>query len=298
MKIVVTGSLGHIGRPLTKELLAAGHKVTVISSNPERKSEIEGLGATAAIGSIADKYFLTRTFTGADVVYTMLPPGNYRDQQLDLTAQVEQFMRNYSQAIAASDIKRVIHLSSIGAHLSRGNGLLQIHYIAENILKAMPETVHVSFMRPTGFYYNLFAYIGMIKSQGIMGANFGGDDVSILVAPEDIASAIAETIKNPPAASRSVRYIASEETTCQKIAGTLGREIGKPDLQWRLLPGEQVLQGAISMGMNPKIAAGLVEMYEGIHSGLIYQDYFQNRPVLGKIKVKDFAKEFAAVYQK
>ena len=38
MKILVTGSLGNIGKPLTKELVAKGHTVTVVSSNPERKN--------------------------------------------------------------------------------------------------------------------------------------------------------------------------------------------------------------------------------------------------------------------
>ena len=37
MKIVVTGSLGHISKPLTETLVKNGHEVTVISSNPERK---------------------------------------------------------------------------------------------------------------------------------------------------------------------------------------------------------------------------------------------------------------------
>ena len=48
--------------------------------------------------------------------------------------------------------------------------------------------------------------------------------------------------------------------------------------------------------MNPKIAAGLVEMNAGIQTGVIYEDYYRNRPVLGKVKLTDFAKEFARVY--
>ena len=52
MKIIVTGSLGHIGKLLTEELVKKGHTVTVISSKPERQKDIETLGAIAAIGSI------------------------------------------------------------------------------------------------------------------------------------------------------------------------------------------------------------------------------------------------------
>ncbi len=48
-----------------------------------------------------------------------------------------------------------------------------------------------------------------------------------------------------------------------------------------------------------EIAAGLVEMYAGLHSGILAEDYYQNKPkVLGKVKLEDFAKEFALAYNK
>ncbi len=79
MKIVVTGSLGHISKPLTQELVKKGHSVTVISSKPEKQQDIEALGARAAIGTLEDVDFLATTFRGADAVYTMVPPPNFFD---------------------------------------------------------------------------------------------------------------------------------------------------------------------------------------------------------------------------
>jgi len=74
MKIILTGSLGHIGKPLAQQLINAGHQVTVISSKVGKQTEIEALGATAAIGLLEDQDFLAAVFTGADAVYTMVPP--------------------------------------------------------------------------------------------------------------------------------------------------------------------------------------------------------------------------------
>ena len=51
MKIIVTGSLGYISTPLTKELIKKGHSVTVISSKAEKQAAIEALGAKAVIGA-------------------------------------------------------------------------------------------------------------------------------------------------------------------------------------------------------------------------------------------------------
>jgi len=38
MKIIITGSLGHISKPLTEELAYNGHDITVISSKPEKQN--------------------------------------------------------------------------------------------------------------------------------------------------------------------------------------------------------------------------------------------------------------------
>jgi hypothetical protein len=48
--------------------------------------------------------------------------------------------------------------------------------------------------------------------------------------------------------------------------------------------------------MNPAIAKGLVEMNAARQNGILYEDYYRHRPVLEKVKLTDFAKEFASVY--
>ena len=72
MKIVVTGSLGHISKPLTEELIKKGHSVTIVSHNPEKQKDIEELGASTAIGKIEDVNFLIKTFKDTDAVYCMV----------------------------------------------------------------------------------------------------------------------------------------------------------------------------------------------------------------------------------
>jgi len=128
MKIIVTGSLGNISKPLTKKLVQKGHQVTVISSKPERQKDIEALGASAAIGTMEDADFLTTTFKGADAVYVMETMGgnSFFDPNLDIIAAINKIGNNYKQAIEQSGIKRVVHLSSIGAHTDKGNGLLAV----------------------------------------------------------------------------------------------------------------------------------------------------------------------------
>ena len=106
MKIIVTGSLGYVGKPVAEELIKKGHSVTVISSNAGKQKDIEAMGAKAAIGTMEDVDFLTKTFTGADAVYCMLAlhgsfadPDNSADKVIK---QADAVANNYVQAIERS----------------------------------------------------------------------------------------------------------------------------------------------------------------------------------------------------
>jgi len=296
MKIIITGSLGHISKPLTQQLVQRGHHVTVISSKPEKQKDIEALGAAAAIGTIEDSDFLTATFTGADAVYTMIPPANYFDSNIDLMAHCKNIADNYARAIQRSGVKRVIHLSSVGAHLQEGSGLILFHRAVEDILGNLQD-VAITFIRPVGFYYNMYGFVPLIKSRGFIAANYGADDMLVWVSPIDIAAAVADELETI-SVSRKVVYVASDELTGNETASILGAAIGKPDLKWLLLSNEQYQSALEAAGMNPPIAAGLVEMFASQHNGKLTEDYYRNRPaVLGKVKTVDFAKEFALAFK-
>jgi uncharacterized protein YbjT (DUF2867 family) len=297
MKIIITGSLGHISKPLTEELVQKGHTVTVISSKPEKQKDIEALGAKAAIGTMEDPDFLAATFRGADVVYLMeaMGAGSFFDQNFDIMAAHNKIANNYALAIRQSGVKRVVHLSSIGAHTDKGNGILAFHYNVEHILKQLPNDVVIKFMRPVGFYYNMLAFIPTIKAQGAIVQNYGGDEKEPWVSPLDIAAVIAGEIEKP-FNGREVHYIASDEASPNEVAKILGKAIGKPDLKWSVIPDEQLLNGMIAAGFNPQVAKGLVEMNASRRGGVLYEDYYHNKPTLGKIKLQDFAKEFAAAF--
>lgn len=294
MKIIVTGSLGHISKPLTQELIQKKHEVTVISSRPEKQTEIEALGAIAAIGSLHDADFLAATFSGADAVYTMVPPTSYFDPDLNLKDYCSSIANNYAQAIEQSGVKRIIHLSSIGAHLEKNSGLILAHRGVEDILNKLDD-IAITFMRPTAFYYNLYGFLPSIKNTGTIASNYGGEDNVSWVSPIDIAAAIAEEFETP-LTGQKIRYVASEELTGNEVAGILGAAIGKPDLKWTVITDGQMQSGLESVGMPAQNAAGLVEMQARMHDGKLFEDYYLNRPQMGKVKLVDFAKEFAGVF--
>jgi uncharacterized protein YbjT (DUF2867 family) len=297
MNIVLTGSLGNIGTPLTQLLVKKEHLVTVISSNAERQKDIEALGAKAAIGYIEDVDFLAKTFSGSDVVYCMeaIAMAEMFNQNFDIVAAYINIANKYKEAIEQNGITKVVHLSSVGAHADSGFGVMNMHYEAEKVMNTLPGNVGIKFMRPVGFFSNLYRSMKSIKEQGAIISNYGGDKKEPWVSPKDIAAVIAEAMESL-FSGRTIRYIASDMVSPNEVAGALGKATDKPELKWIAIPDEQLLNGMLTMGMNETIAKGFIEMQAKQGNGEIYEDYDQHKPELGKVKLADFAKDFAQVY--
>jgi NAD(P)H dehydrogenase (quinone) len=307
MKIIATGSLGNISLPLTQALVTQGHDVWVISSDPKKQAAIEALGATPAIGSITDPVFLTNTFNGADAVYAMIP---LSFTEPDLGEYLHRIVQNYTQALKVAKTKRVVILSGWAADLVKGENV-------EHVFDDLEATVTI--MRPASFYTNLYQSIDLIKGKGLIGklltlrhsgvwalltgktgllmGNYGGDDRIVFVSPKDIAEAVAEELLSG-SKEKTIRYVGSEEMTCNEAAKIIGTAVGKPWLKWVLLSNKAMLQGLKMAKVPQKLAETLVEMQSVMHSGKTLKNFHQYNTKMGKVKLADFAKEFAEVYFK
>jgi len=294
MKYVVTGSLGNISKPLAQKLIDAGHSVTIISSKTEKTSQIEALGAKAAIGSVEDTGFLTKTFTGADAVYTMVPP-NFG--AVDWKKYIAGIGENYAAAIKAAGVKNVVDLSSIGAHMPDGCGPVSGLYFSEKALNGL-DGVNVKHLRAGFFFQNFFGNIGMIKHLGIIGGNYGDGTTLTLVHTDDIADAAAEELLELSFKGKSIRYVIGDEKTTNQVAVILGKAIGKPELPWIDFKDEDTFAALVQAGLSEEIAENYAEMGAAMRSGEMTSEYNSNKPtVFGKTKLEAFAPVFAAVYK-
>lgn len=308
MKIIVTGSLGNISQPLTKILIAKGHAVTVVSSDPKKKTAIENFGATPSIGSISDVKFLTNTFEGADAVYAMIP---LSFSAPDLSEYLHRMAQNYVEALQEAGTKRIVLMSGWAADLVQGEN-------AEDVFDTLTNA-SITIMRPASFYTNFYQSIDLIKGKGFIGkfltlrysglwallsgktgllmGNYGGEDRIVFVSPKDIADAVAEELLLLPK-EKTICYLGSEEMTCNEAAKIIGSAVGKPWLKWVLLSDKAMLQGLKMAKVPEKLAETLVEMQAVMHSGKTLENFHRSQPKMGKVKLADFAKEFAAAYHK
>lgn len=293
MKIVLTGSNGHISGPLAQQLAKAGHHVSLITSNSSKTEAISALGAQPLVGSVQDADFLTTSFHGADLVYLMIPPVWGPS---DWQAHLESVADSLFQGVSRSGVQNVVILSSIGAHLKKGCGPVDgVAYLESLFAKT---DLNVLALRPSYFYYNLFNMAGMAKHLGFIGSAQSADHSLVLTATEDIAEVAFEEIHNWSRKGFSVRYIASDQRTWAEIASVLGAAIGKSDLGYVEFTDEQSEAGMLQAGVPAGNVVGYVAMGQALRSGQMEADFKANPPaVWGKVKLEDFARAFAAAYQ-
>ncbi|MGG7664756.1 SDR family oxidoreductase [Dyadobacter sp. BHUBP1] len=295
MKYIITGSLGNISLPVTQNLVKAGHQVVVISSNANKKEQIESLGAEAAIGSVQDAAFLASAFKGGDIAYLMIPSdfslADYAAFQLEVADK-------YLQAIQSAGVTRIVLLSSIGAHLRKGAGPIDALGYLEEKLAQIPG-LKVKILRPSYFFNNLYAQIGLIRNAGIAGSNFGGtEEKLVLTDTDDIAKVATEQLLAPFTEAQTITYISSDERHPSEIAAILGTAVGKEGTPWVTFTDEDAYNGMLQAGLNESFAGLYRDMGQALQSGRMQEDYWKNRgEIKGTFKLEDFAKRFAGAYQ-
>ena len=127
MKVFVAGASGAIGRPLVRQLVAAGHEVTGMTRRQERAEEIRAAGAEAVVCDVFDAEALKEAVAAAApeaVVHalTALPPKfNPKSDYLAATNRVRtEGTRNLVAAARAAGARRLVAESVAFFYRARG----------------------------------------------------------------------------------------------------------------------------------------------------------------------------------
>ena len=128
---VIAGATGNTGGRIASNLLAAGKEVTVVGRSVEKLQTWANAGAKMAAGDLQDVTFMTEILKGAEAAYLLIPPNfateDFRDYQMRTADAL-------TSAVKASGLKKVVILSSVGAHLAEDSGvILGLHYFEQSL---------------------------------------------------------------------------------------------------------------------------------------------------------------------
>ena len=113
MKVIITGSTGHIGNNLIRALIKENFQVTALYRNPLKLSALDGLPVQKIQGNVLDQTFLNKAFQNQDYVFHLAgvisvngdPDGNVMKVNVEGT-------RNVVEACLKNKVKKLIHFSS------------------------------------------------------------------------------------------------------------------------------------------------------------------------------------------
>jgi uncharacterized protein YbjT (DUF2867 family) len=290
----ITGATGHIGQKIAAFLLGRGKPVTVIGRSPERLQPLVDRGATAAVGTLEDAGFLTRAFTGARGVFAMIPP-NY--QVDDFRAFQNRVGAAIAVAVGASGVSHVVHLSSVGGHLDRGNGPIAGLHDQEERLNALGN-VAVVHLRPAFFMENCLFNIGLIRGQGINGTPLKPDLKFPSIATQDIARVAGDYLLTVAFSGHSIReLLGPRDLSMAEMTRLLGQAIGKPALPYVQVPYDEAERALKAMGASADVARLYVEMYRAFNEGTMLRGIVRRPENTTETRFEQFAQEFAAIYK-
>ena len=282
---VVTGAGGNIGKYLSQILLRNGHKVRVIGRSISRLQPLIDQGAQATFGSLDDPEFLTEAFEGAKSVFAMIPSNleaeNYRKYQ----GQISDAL---IEGIKRSEVRNVVALSSLGAHLPEGTGPIKGLFDFEQKLEKLVD-VNVLILRPAFFMENLFQGIPVMQNTGMNGLALRPDVSTPMIATRDIAEFAAKSMVELSFKGVTAQVLLGPSNVSMAEATlSIGKVIGNQELKYVQIPYERLKVALSGMGATEDVVSEFIEMTEWYNKGSM-ANLVRTETSTTKTTIDDFA---------
>lgn len=291
----ITGATGNTGSLIARDLLSNGKKVRAIARNADKLNVFTSRGAEIMAGDIFNSNFVKVAFKGMQAVYCIIPPNplsaDFRRDQLELA-------QNYADSIVENGVEYVVILSSVGAHLRKGAGIIDGLADMEQILSNLPG-VNVISLRAGYFMENVMSQTDIIKNMGILGSPLRGDLAFPIVATKDIAEVATRHLMNLDFNGFSIEYVLGPRNyTYNEIASIIGKAIGKPDLKYVQFSYEDTENAMRKMGsFSDNVLRLFTGMVESFNNGSALSDYKRTEQNSTPTTFEEFAQNFASVYE-
>jgi len=242
---VITGASGHTGATAAKSLLSRGQKVRVLGRNPDHLKDLASAGAEVSVCDITDSKKLTEAFRGADAAYVLLPPNLASS---DYRAYQEQVSDSIASAVAASKLKYVVSLSSVGADKSSNTGpVIGLRNLEQKLNQV--EGANVLHLRAGYFMENTLGQAGAIHTFGKTMGPLRPDLKLPMIATRDIGAIAAEELLAKNFTGKQTRELLGQrDIAMTEVTRILGKAVGKSDLTYVEAADDQFKAALMQMG--------------------------------------------------
>lgn len=293
MSITVMGATGHTGKKITEALLKAGENVRALARSEERLAELKTAGAEVLTGDASDAAFLAKAFRGTDAVYTLLPTDR---RAPDYRAAQDRQGEAIVSACRDSGVRYVVALSSLGANLGEGTGLIAGLHAQEERLGRLKNT-NVVLLRPASFFENFYDALGLIKQQRINGDSVTPNLAVPMVATRDVAAVASKALRARDWQGVVVReLLGPRDLTHAETTRILGERIDLPDLKYVQFSYADMASALVQAGLSASFAALYGDMTRAFNENRVKPRAGRTVDNTTPTRFEDFAHELARAY--
>ena len=256
---VIMGATGQVGGAALEALKQRGIAVRAVVRDPGRA---QGLGVEIVRGDASDTESLAAAFAGVQAAFVMLVPPH---QAQDVLAESRVMARSIADAVRTARVPHVVALSSVGAHLSEGNGIVQVLHDFEAALAGAAPSL--AFLRPGEFLENWAGMLPAAREAGVLpSGKIALDERHEAVSALDVGRVAAELLLDPRAGTRIVDLAGPAPCSARDAAAILTRLLGKPVTA---VPSsrEQSVAALVAAGLGADYAEKLADLDEAINAG-------------------------------
>ncbi len=261
--ILICGASGKTGSQIARLLQDSGKQIRCMGRSASKLSAFSERGAQIAEGDQGNENFFLDALDDVESMYLLIPP---KPDAIELGAYYHEMGESAGNAIADSDVQRVVFLSSLGAEHPEGTGPVAGLHEVEEVLRGMPG-IDLTIIRAGYFMENFMSAIPLIKKQGLHGDSIDPNAPISMIATKDIASKAAELLAANSFTGENIMDYFGDRLSQAKITRILGEMIGDPNLRYTRYSAEDAIAAFQGMGMSQSVARGYVELSDAISRG-------------------------------
>ena len=205
-RVTVFGGSGFLGRRIVERLAADGAEVRVAVRHPERAAFLARFGRTGQITAVRadvwDAASVAPALAGADAVVNTV--GHYVERgDASFEAIHGQGARHVAETAAAAGVRRLVHISGIGADPASDSPYVRARAVGERLVReAFPAATILRpsvMFGPNDFLERLAGIARVMPAIPL----FGVGDVRLQpVYVDDVAAAVVKALATPEAAGQ------------------------------------------------------------------------------------------------
>jgi uncharacterized protein YbjT (DUF2867 family) len=260
---VVAGATGHVGSVVAQTLLDSGRKVRVIVRDTHKAERWKKRGAHVGHVDLSNVHDLLNGLRGTEAAFLLIPP--FPPNTTGVRGKAKKMIDAMVHAIAGTDVKHVVFLSSVGAQHADGTGPVVLLHDAEQELRTLKTPV--TFLRPCYFMENWAPALPDAK-EGLLNTFLPAETRWAQVAAHDVGQAAAKLILEHPKAHRVVELSGPEDVCPADVARVLAKLL-ETEVEPLEEPLDQVAEAYTGMGFSPELAQMYQQLYQSIRSGRV-----------------------------